>query len=36
MDSNGDTRHEFDPADLSSLAAAEARFKELTSKGSEL
>ena len=33
MDSNGDTRHEFDPADLSSLAAAEARFKELTSKG---
>jgi hypothetical protein len=33
MDSNGDTRHEFDPADLSSLAAAEARFKELTRKG---
>jgi hypothetical protein len=33
MDSNGDTRHEFDPADLSSLAAAEARFQELTGKG---
>jgi hypothetical protein len=33
MDSTGDTRHEFDPADLSSLAAAEARFQELTGKG---
>jgi hypothetical protein len=33
MDSSGDTRHEFDPADLSSLAAAEARFQELTGKG---
>ena len=33
MDSNGDTRHEFDSADLSSLAAAEARFQTLTSKG---
>ena len=33
MDSKGDTRHEFDPADLSSLAAAEARFQELTGKG---
>ena len=33
MDSHGDTRHEFDPADLSSLAAAEARFHELTGKG---
>jgi hypothetical protein len=33
MDSNGDTRHEFDPSDLSSLATAEARFQELTGKG---
>ena len=33
MDSYGDTRHEFDPADLSSLATAEARFQALTSKG---
>jgi hypothetical protein len=33
MDSNGDTRHEFDPADLSSLVIAEARFQELTGKG---
>ena len=33
MNSNGDTRHEFDPADLSSLATAEARFHELTGKG---
>jgi hypothetical protein len=33
MDSNGDTRHEFDPTDLSSLATAEARFQELTGKG---
>jgi hypothetical protein len=33
MDCNGDTRHEFDPADLSSLATAEARFHELTGKG---
>jgi hypothetical protein len=33
MDSNGDTRHEFDPKDLSSLATAEARFQELTGKG---
>ena len=33
MDSHGDTRHEFDPADLSSLATAEARFHELTGKG---
>jgi hypothetical protein len=33
MDSNGDTRHEFDPKDLSSLAAAEARFQDLTGKG---
>ena len=33
MDSNGDTRHEFDPADLSSLATAQARIHELTGKG---
>jgi len=33
MDSDGDSRHEFDPADLSSLAAAEARFQDLTGKG---
>jgi hypothetical protein len=33
MDSNGDTRHEFDPADLAALATAEARFHELTGKG---
>ena len=33
MDSNGDTRHEFDPAELSSLATAEARFQALTGKG---
>lgn len=33
MDSNGDTRHEFDPTDPSSLTAAEARFQELTGKG---
>jgi hypothetical protein len=33
MNFNGDTRHEFDPADLSSLAIAEARFHELTGKG---
>ena len=33
MNSNGDTRHEFDPVDLSSLATAEARFHELTGKG---
>ena len=33
MDSSGDTRHEFDPTDLSSVATAEARFQELTGKG---
>ena len=33
MNCNGDTRHEFDPADLSSLAIAEARFQALTGKG---
>jgi hypothetical protein len=34
MDSKGDTRHEFDPADLSSVAAVEARFQELTDQSS--
>jgi len=33
MDASGDTRHEFDPTEPSSLAAAEARFQELTGKG---
>jgi hypothetical protein len=33
MDSNGDSRHEFDPVDRSSLTTAEARFQELTGKG---
>jgi hypothetical protein len=33
MDRHGDTRHEFDAADLASLAVAEARFHELTGKG---
>jgi hypothetical protein len=33
MNSAGDARHEFNPEDVSSLATAEARFKELTGKG---
>jgi hypothetical protein len=33
MDRTGDTRHEFDKADLEALARAERRFQELTSKG---
>jgi len=33
IDSTGDTRHEFDPTDVASLASAEARFQELTGKG---
>jgi hypothetical protein len=33
LKSSGDTRDEFDPSDLSSLATAEARFQELTGKG---
>jgi len=33
MDSRGDTRHEFDVADAASLAAAEARFRQLTGDG---
>jgi hypothetical protein len=30
MDHTGDTRHQFNPADLSAAAEAERRFKELT------
>lgn len=33
MDRTGDTRHEFDPADLASIAEAEKRFMELTGSG---
>jgi len=33
LDHTGDTRHEFDPADTTALAAAEARFRDLTGKG---
>jgi hypothetical protein len=33
MDATGDTRHEFDPADMSALADAERRFDELTGVG---
>jgi hypothetical protein len=33
MDSTGDTRHEFDPADAAAVAEASARFKELTAAG---
>lgn len=33
MDHTGDTRHEFDPKDAAAIAAAEARFKELTGLG---
>jgi hypothetical protein len=33
MDRSGDTRHEFDKADLASVALAEQRFEELTGKG---
>ncbi len=33
MDRTGDSRHEFDPAKADELAAAEARFKELTGVG---
>ncbi|UPK37926.1 hypothetical protein IVB18_11860 [Bradyrhizobium sp. 186] len=32
-DHSGDTRHEFDAADLEALAKAEQRFKKLTGKG---
>jgi hypothetical protein len=33
MDTTGDTRHEFDPADAAELARAEARFRSLTGVG---
>ena len=33
MDRHGDTRHEFDPADATSVGDAEVRFRELTGKG---
>jgi hypothetical protein len=33
MDRTGDTRHEFNPADAVAIAAAEARFMELTGAG---
>jgi len=33
MDRSGDTRHEFDAADVESLAKAEERFQALTGKG---
>jgi hypothetical protein len=33
MDHTGDTRHQFDPADVRAVAGAERRFKELTGAG---
>jgi hypothetical protein len=33
IDRTGDTRHEFDPADVAAVAEAEARFKDLTGAG---
>jgi hypothetical protein len=33
MDHTGDTRHQFDPTDVSAVAEAERRFKELTGTG---
>lgn len=33
MTRNGDDRHQFDPASVADLDAAEKRFKELTGKG---
>jgi hypothetical protein len=33
MDRSGDTRHEFDVSDLTSVANAEARFRQLTGIG---
>src|SRR5262249_5005837 len=33
MDTTGDIRHEFDPADPAAVAEAERRFKELTRAG---
>jgi hypothetical protein len=33
MDTTGDTRHRFDPADAAAVAEAERRFVELTQAG---
>jgi hypothetical protein len=33
LDTTGDTRHEFNPADAAAVAKAENRFKELTGAG---
>jgi hypothetical protein len=33
MDTSGDTRHQFDPADASAVAEAEKRFRELVEAG---
>lgn len=33
MDRSGDTRHEFDPADVTAVTDAEQRFSELTGRG---
>ena len=33
MDGSGDTRHEFDVSDLTSIALAQERFEKLTGKG---
>jgi hypothetical protein len=33
MDATGDTRHEFNPADMAGLAEAERRFDKLTGAG---
>jgi hypothetical protein len=33
MDHTGDTRHQFDSADVANVAEAERRFKELTGHG---
>ena len=33
MDTTGDTRHEFDPADPAAVTEAERRFKVLTGAG---
>jgi hypothetical protein len=33
MDTSGDTRHQFDPADASAVAEAERRFSELIGTG---
>ena len=33
MDHSGDTRHHFDPNDVSALAEAEERFNRLTGQG---